>query len=92
VEQNHQLELFPKPLVAKDGLPPTWETWLLLRRRDKEEDMLYFELSLPWRLDEDFHVIEWSKRIIFEPISFKPTISDSEPEEKPIEIEIRRRN
>ncbi len=89
VEQNRQGELFPKT-TPSDSRPAGWKTWLLLRRR--ADDKLYCELSLPYEIGEDDHVVEWSRRIVFEPFSFSPTIEDDENGGSPIDIDIRPRS
>src|SRR5260221_7170676 len=85
VEQNRQLDLFPRA-IQDQNQPGPWRTWLLLRRR--AEDSLYSELSLPHEVGEDDHVVEWTRRIILEPISFKPDIHHEEETGEPINIDI----
>jgi hypothetical protein len=95
VAQNHTLQpfLFPEMQVLLETpaeVAATWQTWLLMRRWDRDTEQLYYELSLPWALDGDLYVVEWARRLVFEPISFKPTIHD-EPEENPIDVPVKRR-
>jgi hypothetical protein len=89
VEQNRQLELFPRATQPQESTG-TRRTWLLLRRRIK--DRLYAELSLPYEVGEDDHVVEWSRRIILEPVSFEPDVHHEEDAGQPINIDIQPRS
>lgn len=73
IEVNVQLGLFDDPPVIEDvssGPPlprPVRQTWWLLNALVDGE--LRFELSCPEAQDERGHIVKWSERIIFEPIS-----------------------
>ena len=88
VEQNRQLLLFHNE-SQKTTPPAAWRTWLLLRRRVGNK--LYCELSLPYSVGEDDRVEEWTRRIIFDPISFEPSINDGDDTGDPIVINVPRR-
>ena len=82
VNQNRQLRLFKDSAIeVRDAYSPTgMRTWILLydwdHQADEETD-LYCELSLPLRMDDYGHVVEWEERI---PIS-SIEVSDSDSEE-----------
>jgi hypothetical protein len=49
---------------------PTPQTWFLLRNR--VDDSVYAELSLPAAIGDDGRVEEWAERIVLAPISLDP--------------------
>ena len=68
VDQNRQLRLFKDsvPEVRDAYSPAGMRTWILLYcwgQRADEETELYCELSLPLRMDDYGHVVEWEERI-----------------------------
>ena len=81
VEQNRQLSFRDSAPGVWDAYTPTgMRTWILLYywggERADEETELYCELSLPLRMDDYGHVVEWEYRI---PISsIQGSDSDSE--------------
>ena len=64
---------------------------MLLRNRDEEH--VFAELSLPESMTEDGQVSDWHTRIILDPIEVDSTlIIGNEPSEPPIEVPVRRRS
>lgn len=81
VNQNRQLCLFKDAEIeVRNAYSPVgMRTWILLydwdQRTDEETD-LYCELSLPLRMDDYGHVVEWEERIPLAEIQGSDAISE----------------
>lgn len=76
-QNNQQLELFERARKRSIlGGPRTDEvqTWMLVRNRI--ENTIYCELSLPSKLGDDGRVIDWGFRIILNSITLEPKPTD----------------
>jgi hypothetical protein len=65
-----QLELWESNEEQVTVPNPTPQTWFLLRNR--MDDTVYAELSLPAAIGDDGRVEEWAERIVLAPISLDP--------------------
>lgn len=71
-------------------------TWVLLMHRDEVAGEVRCELSRPIRMDQERHIVEWSERIILDPVDFEGLETGKVEDEGggdggDISIEIRRR-
>jgi hypothetical protein len=96
VECNRrQLKLFepnqPVEAVKNGSSTPDLVTLYLLRNR--VDEMVFCELSIPAAIGPDGHVEEWAERIILERISLGPDFGNNGPQDggEEIVVDVRRR-
>lgn len=67
------------------------QTWILLKRREK--DTVHAELSLPASMTKDEQVKDWLIRIILKPIITEPNVEvQDDTVDVPIDVPVRRRS
>jgi hypothetical protein len=85
-----QLKLFEPNDTIPIRTDANVKTWMLVRRRDG--DVLFSELSLPIKINEDDDRVEaWATRIVFQPITISsdPVPEQAERAEQSEEIEVK---
>lgn len=92
---RQQLELFDqilnRTIIEGGAQSDALQTWMLVRNR--VDDTIFCELSLPARLGEDGRVEDWGFRIILQPITLEPNpVSGQSDEGQPIEVTVNRRS
>jgi len=66
-------------------------TWVLLKRRARNGDTVYAELSLPAKMTKDGFVESWDTRIILEPILIDPSVILEDDSTEEIDVPVIRK-